>query len=359
MNIKYLLTILIISSSLLSAPPGLYNFQNTCYLNSSLQNLFNCQALRQYLVGKKTYLPNTFASSFRALIQEMQKGLPLLDKKNRQLNDFVLNYAYPVMGGCDQQDATEFIEHVLNLLMEQDPAYQAPQFKDPNTLKREHAIGKLFSLGQTLTVNCPSINFTRTRPQIDYEIRLNPQVRDYTTVAECLQNYFAAEKLDTYKLDLDEAEKTQRPDLIPHNQTYIHDCTHRLALQHTSEFVIIALKRFDNNRRKLGQDITVEPIINFAPYMANPTLPTPNYELIGSIVQMGSLSGGHYVAYVKSNGSWYLCNDEVVKKISWQEMQTDKHQGIHQSYILFYQRQNGQRTPNGITGKCSKITARG
>jgi ubiquitin C-terminal hydrolase len=55
------------------------------------------------------------------------------------------------------------------------------------------------------------------------------------------------------------------------------------------------------------------------------------YELVGVAVHLGTILGGHYVAYVKKeDGEWYCTNDERVGRVSRAEvLQQD-------AYLLFY-----------------------
>lgn len=333
-------------------PPGLANFGATCYLNATIQNLFNYTPLNNLLVSggrpRINYPAGGFANSYVQLIIELQKGKSL-SEEHPALVDFVNKHAYRVMNGCGQQDATEFIAQVLNRLMEEDPNFQEQKYRnDPNILKRDHPIGKLINFGQASIVTCPDIAFQRTR--VDYELIINPEVGKLTTVKACLQNFFATEQLNDpnnlYRLDLKEAEIENRPELLPYNKTGIPNCNRKLALDHTNDLVIIALKRYEQDmygtRTKLNQDILVDQVLNFGPYMAKAEMRTnqPNYNLIGAIIQIGELGGGHYVAFVKSNGTWYFCNDTKVEPTTWNAMELGTY-SIHQSYMLFYQRQGG------------------
>lgn len=56
-----------------------------------------------------------------------------------------------------------------------------------------------------------------------------------------------------------------------------------------------------------------------------------SYELIAVAVHMGqSISSGHYIAYVKRNGSWYCCNDSNVSECSEKDAMSSN------AYLLFY-----------------------
>lgn len=63
-----------------------------------------------------------------------------------------------------------------------------------------------------------------------------------------------------------------------------------------------------------------------------------NYRLYGVTLHYGSLSGGHYTAYVKYNDNgydagdqWYSCSDTYVEKISKERVLGDEH-----AFLLFY-----------------------
>jgi ubiquitin C-terminal hydrolase len=45
-----------------------------------------------------------------------------------------------------------------------------------------------------------------------------------------------------------------------------------------------------------------------------------NYELIGLTVHLGSLDGGHYVAYTKREDKWFLFNDEDFEEVKESEV---------------------------------------
>ena len=44
-----------------------------------------------------------------------------------------------------------------------------------------------------------------------------------------------------------------------------------------------------------------------------------NYACNAFIVHYGSFDGGHYIAYVKRNGTWWCCNDSSVNEVSEQD----------------------------------------
>jgi len=59
---------------------------------------------------------------------------------------------------------------------------------------------------------------------------------------------------------------------------------------------------------------------------------SPLYDLYGCICHVGTLYGGHYTAFTKSNEDWYLFNDETYEKACILEEDYKK------GYVLFYQK---------------------
>ena len=56
------------------------------------------------------------------------------------------------------------------------------------------------------------------------------------------------------------------------------------------------------------------------------------YGLVAVTVHKGTLSGGHYIAFVKRGKQWYLFNDELFEPV------TETLVLSQEAYLLFYQR---------------------
>jgi ubiquitin carboxyl-terminal hydrolase 22/27/51 len=56
------------------------------------------------------------------------------------------------------------------------------------------------------------------------------------------------------------------------------------------------------------------------------------YELFALTVHIGSLDSGHYVAYTKRNGKWYLFNDEDYEIVKESDALNQE------AYLLFYRK---------------------
>lgn len=56
------------------------------------------------------------------------------------------------------------------------------------------------------------------------------------------------------------------------------------------------------------------------------------YELFAVIVHKGSLDTGHYIAYTKRNGKWYMFNDDEFEIVKESDALSQE------AYILFYRK---------------------
>ena len=86
---------------------------------------------------------------------------------------------------------------------------------------------------------------------------------------------------------------------------------------------------------KSDATVAVDPTIDVAPFLApgaTGSTQSTVYALSGVVSHSGSISGGHYIAYVKSsvNQQWYRCSDETVSASS------ENAALAAQAYMAFY-----------------------
>jgi len=121
----------------------------------------------------------------------------------------------------------------------------------------------------------------------------------------------------------------------------------KLEFHHCPPTLVLQLKRFQYtrwSRERLNTPVRF-PIENLdvSPYRTASSLaaaePEPSvYDLAGMSKHIGSLGGGHYVAYCRSSidGEWYYFDDGSVSRCSVQEVEEDRVG----AYVLFYIRRD-------------------
>ncbi|XP_042064796.1 ubiquitin carboxyl-terminal hydrolase 2-like isoform X2 [Salvia splendens] len=117
------------------------------------------------------------------------------------------------------------------------------------------------------------------------------------------------------------------------------DATKSILISKAPAILTIHLKRFSQDARgrlsKLNGHVSFWETITLKPYLdprCSDDSCTPSYRLVGVVEHLGTMRGGHYVAYVRSKGAWYHASDAYVRQVSLDEVLRCE------AYILFYER---------------------
>ncbi|MGE0206980.1 MAG: ubiquitin carboxyl-terminal hydrolase, partial [Candidatus Babeliales bacterium] len=328
----------------IAQPHKLKNCGNTCFLNASHQALYNITPLTNFLIQQKptdqTIVGNyiTLITQFRNTPQQTfgcSGTLGTLDKQAYEL--MKSEEEGPVCGS--QEDATEFIWKFSEKLHNK---YATDKEKENSPIKN------FFHFLLISTINCPartqdkgfSVPKTDDAQNLDLPIQ-NNSGKNLNSLQECLQNYFAIEKIDEYII-----YKKGMKETAANIQEKRADCTKQLKMSKAPEILFISLKRFDNFGQKLHNQISIPEKLDIKNYVNTKGQPT-DYELISVIVQGGGAKGGHYWAYVRQpNNIWYRCDDQQVLQVSINDSQhKEQIEGGLQSnasgYLFIYQRKDG------------------
>ncbi|TGZ79586.1 cysteine proteinase [Ascodesmis nigricans] len=351
---------------------GLKNLGNTCYMNSIVQCLsgtvplarlflngdYRAQINKENPMGSRGLLAETFAVTIRHLWSGDYKFISPVTLKgvSGRLNEtFKTN---------SQQDAQEYLEFLLDGLHE-DLNPNANRTKlvpltDEEERKREslpiqtaarhewarythtnHSVivnwlqGQLASKLRCLTCNITSTTYT---PFLSLTIPI-PHTNQRFHLADCLQEFTKEEILDG-----DDAWN------CPHCKCR-RKATKTLTIMRLPPILIIHLKRFAN-RGKLGDKLNtlIEfPLqhLDLTKYVPPPLpeqdptkIPDPQttppfvYDLYGVVNHYGTLSGGHYISYVKDSYKDHWCSfDDSKATIMDEGMVVSRN-----AYVLFWVR---------------------
>ncbi|KAH6786947.1 ubiquitin-specific protease 2 [Perilla frutescens var. hirtella] len=140
-----------------------------------------------------------------------------------------------------------------------------------------------------------------------------------------------------------ESEVEEHEDVNSENLKVKRDATKSILINKAPSILSIHLKRFSQDARgrlsKLNGHVSFRETIHLKPYMdpRSTESSTLQYRLVGVVEHLGTMRGGHYVAYVRGSEDygdcvWYHASDAYVRQASLEEVMRCE------AYILFYER---------------------
>ncbi|KAI9296170.1 cysteine proteinase [Neoconidiobolus thromboides FSU 785] len=347
---------------------GLKNLGNTCYMNSILQCLNGTIPLARYFLDgsfKKSInkvnpigYKGELAIGFHELVRTLwtESGTYLSPTKFK----FLIDKVSSVFKGYEQQDSQEFLAFLLDGLHEdlnlvlkkpifkedEDDIYDKLSEKEASDLAWERHLQRDSSIivslfqGQLKSkLQCKICGKTSTTFNVFMYLSLPIPKLNQVNLLDCLNTFVKEETLDGDNAWNCPKCKCARP------------ATKILTISRLPDVLLIHLKRFSYEgpfRNKLDtlvdfplKGLDLEPFIpKYAPksnILSPKGIPLGNsYDLYAVSNHYGSLTGGHYTAYVRSGygGKWHCYDDSRVTIINEKEVITKA------GYNLFYVRTN-------------------
>nr|XP_019008054.1 uncharacterized protein I206_07222 [Kwoniella pini CBS 10737]OCF46835.1 hypothetical protein I206_07222 [Kwoniella pini CBS 10737] len=332
---------------------GLKNLGNTCYMNSTLQclsatypftSIFLDGSYKRSInmnnkLGTQGNLANAFAELLKALWKEDYTFLsPVTFRKN------IITFAAQ-FSGTDQHDSQEFLSFVLDGLHEDlnrvkikpppvdmspereaaletlPPAVASEKEWQIYKMRNDSFIVDLFQGQYRNRLECLTCHKTSTTYDTFMYMSLPvPSGKSKVVIQELIDEFVKAEVME--KEDAWNCPRCKVP----------RKATKTLTISRLPPVLLIQLKRF-TTQNGVFWDKSETPVIfpvksldltRYVPIRqptGNEDLDDPRcqigpfkYDLYGVSNHMGTLSSGHYTAYVKSSKGWMYCEDSKISK---------------------------------------------
>ena len=282
---------------------GLANLGNTCYFNSMLQCLLNCNPLVNYFLNHRYKGTNKHVLKFGNVVK-----LYWTDEQNiiQPTNTLKMLCAWaPQFEGFRQQDSHEaylcFIEGLHQCLKEEytgtryNICIQDKDARNQWNEEKSSIITEIF-MGQ-LKVTVDDTHYETFRS-------LEVSTAVDTTVEALVFDFFKPEQTQDSKLTI--KRRIKYPPLV----------------------LPIVIKQFFRKNT-----VEFKEHLDLTWYVDEP-FKKVYYKLYGIIVHGGNRNGGHYISMTRWNDQWYENNDSRVTEINFEDVPKNN------IYMLFYIRVN-------------------
>jgi ubiquitin C-terminal hydrolase len=274
---------------------GLENFGNTCYVNSILQLLMQCQDFVDFF--RKTFetqecnKTSTILQHFMTFLTHYTSPPQRRTIAPKEVM-FLLNDKKDLFAPFQQYDAHEFLIQLLDILDEEIKKV----WEKPCSKRFFHY------LYHTIFHNVQDPRDIKQVP--NYEVILTLPFSP--SLIESMKLYGSMDILEDWESD--------------RYKTKVR-ATKCNRIYHWPRYLFIQINRYDQNFNKIQDDMET-PI----------RIPELNYDFIGAVIHHGHTRFGHYVSVLRCQKEFVLCDDERISVIP----ETRAMSLIRKAYLLLY-----------------------
>ena len=309
-------------------PVCLSNLGNTCFLNSCIQILFQIPELATLKHNPENAVPSACLvdewHTLSGIVAEHTAGFVSPTRFVQAVRGVAAHTGNVQFNGYDQNDASEFLYFLLNGWHEACKRPVRMEISGTGTTEKDKlALMCYQKLKQTYEKEYSEIM------RLFFGIATNkiiPGSGDSSAelfsllhlplssdVMSCLREYTNASRVDG-------------------------TASIRQTLFWTMpKYLFIVLGRFSaDGRRKDMREVAIPLDLDMTEFVSSYNPDKYKYGLMGVILHMGSIQGGHYVSVVKSGEDWYSCNDTIVVKEDGFEAKLTHPTMTRGAYVLVY-----------------------
>ena len=333
---------------------GLVNLGNTCFLNSCIQVLNHAYELVELIHSDKTqrYLKRDIPDA--AIVQEWtdlrqvmwtDNGVVSPNKFIHYVHQLAEHKKKDIFTGWAQNDLTEFLFFTIECMHNSisRPIHMKIQGNPQNKLDNQ-------------AIQCYSMLkkiYDKEYSEI-MDIFYGIYVSEITSIDGSISHAIKPEHYFILDLPIPENNETcslydcfnimVKSEILEGDNAWYNEQTNqkeniqkRITFWNFPKILVITLKRFSYDGKKLNNYIQFPEDLDLSKYVAGYNAPSYQYELFGICNHVGNVMGGHYTSFVKNaTNEWIHYNDSNV------EIVKENIECIisPMAYCLFYRKKN-------------------
>jgi len=326
---------------------GIINVGSTCYLNTAIQCLYNCDHF-------KSFVENTEPSQSAPLFNSLHDLFTSLENSTSAVKPYkFIEQVHKSFGNIidvrEQNDINEFYSLLidkLNACISQRKSvpsleeliatggyklktpYDRMKLKIDNAWLQSHCreYSKLLNVlyGQSISqVECGCCGKVHHNYEVFTSLSLHVP-RGEQTLKQALKENFGDSPINEPGQDKWKCDKCHKS--YPSVQTS--------KIWRLPKTLVITIKRFDHNLKKNDSLIDIPRHLDMTPYTLSEETPT-HYDLKAVAFHIGSFYGGHYFALTLKPDKVYHIDDDFVRTVVDDE---DMNNYLKTGYVFFYER---------------------